>query len=345
MIPKNLKKIGRFVFWSFFVFFLLFVIIYYCGAKEAGHLEAKYDLWKGRYEIRTYGLQGTFALDASILKANGIDYVQFAGCMVNNFIIRYVAGYNFVMAKAIKRDLEIDVKKLLNYGDATVDIKQRFYEKLSDLASKGSVNEVERPSTILCKPEPKEGENTLYEIGPCSQTVEANIDSDDAIETLCFRTLKYREYDETHINFSLLVDIFKAGHKVVRQELNRTFYYKEEFVLLQDIDKDGKSELVTKVTFGPDCAGDQAFRIYKFKKSSFDLVLNVFGVPLDNPFIKTTLTNLPGFKKRLLDLYQEKRPSEHLCIPPEELIKSDPWLIDPDHIGKPGMLLLLVPPY
>jgi hypothetical protein len=202
MIPRRLRKIGRVIFWTFFFVNILFVIIFFCGAQQVGYLNAQYDLWKGRYKIQTYGLHypQIFATEAKTLKGYGIDYVRVAGCVVNDFIIKEVAAYNLVMKKAIKGDLGIDVDKLLDYED----------------------DEPNMPETILETPEPEKGEHTLYEIGHCFQTLMTNLDSDDMNEKICLWTLKYQKYDDTFPYTSLIVDVFKADKKILRQELDRS---------------------------------------------------------------------------------------------------------------------------
>jgi hypothetical protein len=346
MILRVLRRIGLFAFIGVTLAGLLGIAILFWGGEKVGYLEAKYDLWCGRYEIHGYGLILGEPANAAILNAHGIKYRHVAGCVVNDFIIDSVAEYNSVMSKAIKEDLGVDVDKGWSKKMKRVKSEHSYYRELEEEEYKGTDNGTEGPSTILCTPVPEDGENILYEIGPYFRTIKENIDADEAIETVGIRALKYREYDEDYMTFSLLLDIFKSGHKILRQELDRTFYYKEEFVLLRDLDADGESELVTRVSFGPKCAGERAFRIYKFRGASFDLVLDVFGISLDNPTIKDALTSLPGSRKKVLKLYQENRISDYaLGEDPEELIKSDPWLIDPDHKGDPKMLYLLIPPY
>lgn len=170
MISRRLKKIGRFILWTFFFVNILFVIIFFYGAQQVGYLSAKYDLWKGRYKIKTYGYPGYLPTGAKTLKRYGIDCVPVAGCVVNDFIIKEVAAYNLVMKKAIKGDLGVDVDKLLDYED----------------------DEPNMPETILETPEPEKGEHTLYEIGHCFQTLMTNLDSDEMDERICLKTLKYQ---------------------------------------------------------------------------------------------------------------------------------------------------------
>lgn len=347
MIPRRFKKIGRVIFYAFFFVNILFLIIFVYGAQQVGYLNAQYDLWKGRYAIKTYGLHypQIFATEAKTLKGYGIDYVLVAGCVVNDFIIENVAAYNFVMKKAIKRDLGVNVDKLLDYEDEAEEINQSFDEELKEKPAEEPADEPNVPETILSTLKPGEEEDTLYDISHCFQTLRTNLDSDEMNKKICLRTLKYQEYDDTFPYTSLILDVFKEDKKILRQELDRTFYYEEQFVLLKDIDKDGKSELLTRVAFGPQCAGDKAYRIYQFQESRFELVMNMFGVNPNNPFIKNALNIIPNLEEMIVKTYMEKTKSENPCGFYNKCIKSEPWLTDSDHDGLPEILFLVEPPY
>lgn len=207
MVPRRLRKIGRVIYWAIFSAAIMYVLIFLFGSEQIGYLTARYDLWKGCYKIKTYGYPPSVLSMAEILKEYGIDCVPVAGCVVNDLIIKEVAAYNLVMKKAIKRDLGVDIDRLLN-GDEESDM----------------------PKMILETPEPEEGENALYEISHCFQTLVANFDSDDIEEKVCLSTLKYQGYNDAFPYTSLIVDVYKADKKILRQELDRTFYYQEQFV-------------------------------------------------------------------------------------------------------------------
>jgi len=103
---------------------IILVLIFFFGATHVGVLEAKYDLWRGRYEIHGYGLLWGEPPQIEILKPYGIKYRHVAGCAVNDFILDSVASYNAVMKVAIKQDLEFDVDKLwISLYGTTVDRK------------------------------------------------------------------------------------------------------------------------------------------------------------------------------------------------------------------------------
>ena len=91
-----------------------FTIIFFFGAKPAGILEAKIDLWRGRYEIHGYGLIFHAPYEFDALNHYGIEYRHVAGCVVNDFIIESVAAYNATMKNAIKKDLNVDVDRILS---------------------------------------------------------------------------------------------------------------------------------------------------------------------------------------------------------------------------------------
>ncbi len=77
-------------------------------------LEAKFDLWRGHYEIRVYGLiilpEG---LLTQSIKEYGIEYKRVAGCVVNHFLVGYVQGYNAVMKEEIARVFPEEVTRLI----------------------------------------------------------------------------------------------------------------------------------------------------------------------------------------------------------------------------------------
>jgi len=111
MLLKLIGKTLRFLFWIAIILSVIFTLIFFFGAKQVGVLEAKYDLWRGRYEIHGYGLIIGVPSEVEILNAYGIEYRHVAGCVVNDFIIDSVANYNMVMKAAIKKDLNYDIDK------------------------------------------------------------------------------------------------------------------------------------------------------------------------------------------------------------------------------------------
>ena len=109
MVIRSIIKVFRYLFWISIIFSVIFILIFFFGAKQVGVLEAKYDLWRERYEIHGYGLIIGVPSEVDILNAYGIEYRHVAGCVVNDFIIDSVANYNLVMKAAIKKDMEYDI--------------------------------------------------------------------------------------------------------------------------------------------------------------------------------------------------------------------------------------------
>ena len=103
------------------------------------------------------------------------------------------------------------------------------------------------PLMLMETSKPEDLEKNLYTIGDCSKSLNADVDGDNIQEKICVRSLQFKEYDDTDIYVSLILDLFKNKKQVLRQELNRGFFFDERFVELKDINRDGKSELITKV--------------------------------------------------------------------------------------------------
>ena len=114
MIYKIIMKVLNISFWSCFVLSILFVLLYLFCAKQVGILEAKYDIWRKSFEIRSYGLNSY--VSPYVIDINGveIEYNTVAGCVVDDFIIDSVGAYNSVMEKAIKDKLGVDLDLLDN---------------------------------------------------------------------------------------------------------------------------------------------------------------------------------------------------------------------------------------
>jgi hypothetical protein len=109
MVIRSIIKVFRYLFWISIILSVILVLIFFFGAKQVGVLEAKYDLWRGRYEIHGYGLTYGVSSNVENLNAHGIKYRHVAGCVVNDFIIVSVGNYNLMMKAAIKKDLDYDI--------------------------------------------------------------------------------------------------------------------------------------------------------------------------------------------------------------------------------------------
>lgn len=97
-------KAARFLMWSFLAVLLAASVAWFGFPRQTGMLEAQYDLWRGKREVRWFGLP-PFIPDAeeiALRRVHGYRYRMVAGCVVNDFIIENVKGYNEVMKGAVK---------------------------------------------------------------------------------------------------------------------------------------------------------------------------------------------------------------------------------------------------
>jgi len=247
--------------------------------------------------------------------------------MINDFIIDSVGGYNATMEAAIKENLGICVDHLL------------FMRTENECKDKP-----DGPLIIMETLIPEDLGKNIYTIGDCFYSLKADVDGDKIKEKICLRYLKYKESDDLHTYVSLVVDLFRSKKQVLRQELNRGFFFDERFVELKDVNRDGKSELITKVRFGPDCVGCSSYRIYTYKEDRFELALNLFNIEPDNPFLKNVLAKLSDLEEIILKEYRKKTNSEHPCGIYEGCVRSDPWVLDSDHDAQPEVILLVRQP-
>jgi hypothetical protein len=324
MIFRIIKKVLKYLFWIGIIFSVIFPLIYFFGGKYIGALEAKYDIWQGHYEIRYAGLQFGEVTQAKVLNAYGIAYRRVAGCMVNNFIIENVNGYNAIMEGAIKQNLGICVDHLL------------FMRAKNECNDKP-----DGPLMLMKTSKPEDLEKNLYTIGNCFESLNGDVDGDNIKEKICVRSLQFKEYDDAYTYVSLIVDLFRSKKQVLRQELSRGFFFDERFVELKDVNWDGKTELITRVRFSPDCVGCSSYRIYTFKEDRFELSLNLFNIDPDNASLKNVLAQLPGFEEIILKEYRKKTNAEHPCGIYEGCVRSGPWVLDSDHDGQPEVILLV----
>ena len=194
------------------------------------------------------------------------------------------------------------------------------------------------------KPEYDQG-GTYYSMGDCFLTVSVDVDGDKKKEKVCLRYLQYKEYDLVYTYVSLVLDIFKDKKHILRQELDRGFFFEERFVGFKDINLGEKVELITKVRFSPDCAGCSSYRIYTFNDDRFELMLNLFNIAPNNPFLKSILGKISTFEEMIQKDYREKTKTEYPCNIWESCIISSPWVVDSDHDGLPEVVLLAKSPY
>jgi hypothetical protein len=191
---------------------------------------------------------------------------------------------------------------------------------------------------------PEDDQGAYYSIGDCFLTVSVDVDGDKNKEKICLRYLQYKEYEDIYTYVSLIVDLFKSKKQVLRQELEREFFFEERFVGFKDIDLDEKAELITKVRFSPNCAGCSSYRIYLFKEDRFELALNLFNIDPDNPYLKNLLGKQPSFEEMILIEYRKRTKVENPCGIYKGCVRSDPWVVDSDHDGQPEIVFLVRSP-
>ena len=226
---------------------------------------------------------------------------------------------------------------LKNYTEKDPNRKETlaFYDALNEISQKKDEKGSEGPEIIMHTLKPEDDQGDYYNIGDCFLKVPVDVDGDKKKENICLRYLKYKEYDDIYTYVSLVLDVFKRKKQVLRQELDRGFFFEERFVSLKDIDSDGKAELTTRVRFSPDCSGCETYRVYIFNEDRFELSLNLFNIKSDNPYLKTLLGKQPGLEEMILNGYRKKTKTEHPCGIYEGCVRSDSWVVDLDHDGQP----------
>jgi hypothetical protein len=179
------------------------------------------------------------------------------------------------------------------------------------------------------------------------RTVTADVDGDGRRERVCVRTAGYRTHDGQVLYDTLLVDIFKHGDWLLRQEFDRGLFRAERFHLLRDLDMDGRAELVTLLAAGSEGSGDDACRIYKFDGYAFVEALHVFGLPPQDASVVFFLRHLPEIQADISARYMEETGSEDLCGDPGEesdCFAGSPWLLDSNGDGRLELVQMLEPP-
>lgn len=211
-------------------------------------------------------------------------------------------------------------------------------------------------------PEPPQGERTplftaglrgtlpdgvARDISDCMRTVTADVDGDGRRERVCVRTAGYRTHDGQVLYDTLLVDIFKHGDWLLRQEFDRGLFRAERFHLLRDLDMDGRAELVTLLTAGSEGSGGDTCRIYKFDGYAFVEALHVFGLPPQDASVVFFLRHLSEIQADISARYMEETGSENLCGDPGEgsdCFAGSPWLLDSNGDGRLELVQMLEPP-
>ena len=343
---KSFAIIKRYAIYTFWICFLLntvFVLVFFFGARHVGRLEAGYDLWRGRYEIHGYGLYMGAPYEIEILKPFGVEYRHVSGCLVNGFIMDSVAAYNITMLKAIKEDLSIEIEwPVIFFEDALKD--EKGMEGFEQETEGGSKPHSDVTQIVMQTREPEEGDAALYEIEECFEVAAVDLDGDKEQEDLCLSYLRYKGHDDTFIYTSLVVNLIKGFKHLLRQELDRSYYFEERFVSLTDINADGREELITQVRLSPDCAGCDAYRIYEFESDRFNLVLGLVDIEPENRSIRDFWNQIEEYDKQFLIGLKNTSTNEYPCGIIEQCIHSTPWLLDTDDDGQLEIVMLIETP-
>ena len=176
--------------------------------------------------------------------------------------------------------------------------------------------------------------------------VAADVDGDGEREHLCLRTA-WVKTNGCKIPFhTLIVDLFKEGIWILRQELDLGVLWEEQFFLVKDLDGDGEAELITRIQMSPGCSGCVAHRIYAYDGRAFVEWLNLFGVSPHLPQVARVLRNYNSILDHIESRYKieisRKKPGGH---GDEEggSGASAPWLLDSDGDGQVEIIQLLHP--
>ena len=141
------------------------------------------------------------------------------------------------------------------------------------------------------------GRDSERHISECVREVAADVDGDGEREHLCFRTAWVKTRDCRIPFHTLIVDLFKGGTWVLRQELVLGVLWEEQFFLVKDLDGDGEAELVTRLQMSPGCSGCVFHRVYAYDGRAFVEWLNLFGVSPHSPQVARVLRNYSSIQE------------------------------------------------
>jgi hypothetical protein len=229
-------------------------------------------------------------------------------------------------------------------------IRPSFHSIFSSFEEMGQASETpeqERTPLFTAGIRPPLPEGISKEIGDCEHTVTVEVDGLGRRERVCMRTAVYKTHDGQALCDSLIVDIFKNGDWLLRQELDRGLFRAERFQLLRDLDMDGRAELITLLSAGPEGSGADVFRIYKFDGYTFVEALLVFGLPPQDASVAFFLRHLVELQEEISARYAGVVGSEDLCADAGDegdCFAGSPWLLDSNGDGRLELVQLLEPP-
>ena len=335
----NVKRLIRHAFVFAFLLNSILVLTFVFGAGQIGFLQAKYDIYRGRYKVKGYGLMPFFGCggDYWLLRAYGIECQAVAGCVVNDFIIDYVRNYNAVMRPVIREKFDIDIDGWKQGGSGARDAGDVIDTAAE--AAKAVAKQRESPLEIFVSTAPAGGDEA-HHLTECLQSLRVDLGAGQKEVSVCLRELETESPDLPYGRKSLVVDLLDNGALMLRQELDSAVFWEEQYLAFRDLDGDGRKELITNASFGPRCAGERPLRIYRYDGESFDLAASIVGLVLSNPLIGDALALLGRVGDLPLQGHAEDPEMKTAKKCGEFSPLAAPWIVDSDHDGLPEILVL-----
>lgn len=108
---QYLRRHKMFAAVSVFTLFLALSWLWSASAPIRGHIAARIDVHRGRYQVLGYGLAPPSRSEyAGCLRERyGIEFRTVAGCMVSDSLLSYVNAYHSVVTNAAYRKFRRDV--------------------------------------------------------------------------------------------------------------------------------------------------------------------------------------------------------------------------------------------
>ena len=184
-------------------------------------------------------------------------------------------------------------------------------------------------------------------VSECMRTLEADFDGDGEPEQLCVREVWIQTHQCRAPFHALIVDLFKDGQWLLRQQLNPGVFWEERFYLVKDLDGDGQAELITRLQLSPDCSGCTAYRVYTFTGDYFVGALSLFGVSPHSPQVARVLRNYADILNHIDSRYRIVTARKNPCGYGDEhssCANGTPWLIDSNADGRMEIVQLIDPP-